>query len=147
MIGMRSRAAARSRSMSGGPTQTRAERPRPPDVSPSRTAEASPPARSSRASTGTSAGAPSTTIGRTRTRPPLPRAARTIARGAGAERLFLATAATPPAHVDSLEDPDRDKVRDHRRASDRHERERDAGDRSDADRHPDVDVDLEQEGE
>ena len=58
------------------------------------------------------------------------------------------SAAPPPAaDVDRLQDPHRRQVRDHRRAADRDERQRDAGDRRDADRHADVDEDLEDERE
>ena len=50
-----------------------------------------------------------------------------------------------PRDVNRQQHADRDQVRDHRRAADAHERKRDARDRRDADRHADVDEDLEEE--
>ena len=51
------------------------------------------------------------------------------------------------ARVDRLQHADREQVRDHRRATDRDERERNAGDGRDAHRHADVDEHLEEERE
>src|SRR5205085_68834 len=56
-----------------------------------------------------------------------------------------ATSRARTSYVYRLEQPDREQVGDHRRAADADERERDAGDRRDPDRHADVDEDLEQE--
>ena len=49
--------------------------------------------------------------------------------------------------MDCEQDTHRGEVRDHRRAADAHERERDAGDRGDSHRHADVHEDLEEERE
>src|SRR3954452_3837762 len=58
-----------------------------------------------------------------------------------------ASATDAAACVDAEEDPDSDEVRDHRRAADREERQRDARDRGNAHRHADIDEDLEQQRE
>ena len=136
--------AARSRSSSGSPIQTSAAAPV--ELPPSRTADASPPSRSSRASSGTSARAPSTTSGR-RSRAARARLADEREQRARAERRLPLTAPPPAADVDRLQDPHRGQVGDHRRAADRDERQRDAGDRRHADRHADVDEHLEHERE
>ena len=53
----------------------------------------------------------------------------------------------PAAGMDRLQDAHRDEVGHHRRAADRHERERDPRHGRDAHRHPDVDEHLEEERE
>src|SRR5215211_3625282 len=115
---------------------------------PVRTADASPPRVSSRTSTGTRFAAPPTRIGRSWLLPSSRMSPKTPATLIGRATPGSALAAVGrAADVDREQDAHRGQVRDHRRAADADERQRDARDRRDPHRHTDVDADLEQERE
>ena len=146
-IGTPAREAARSRSSSGGADPDEHRRSLRP--APRRRRRPRRLRRSSRASSGTSSRAPATRGGRGSPTPR--RSSRTVARATATGSSFFTRPASRvdgrPAHVDRLQDPERQEVRDHRRAADRDERQRDAGDRRDPHRHRAVHEHLEQEHE